>query len=690
MVLDFHSELENDIGVRAASSGLFKVQAFAEELASRLEDAEEVFDFSVEPVSCIGANRKKLEILGYAEDGGDNSLIVLVGHYFGTPDSTLTLTAARKIFDYGLSFIKQSLNGKLLQILEPSSKEFEYAEYFNGEISQYDQLRFFLITDGAMSDRIKTIDDEEVNGKRVTFEIWDWKRFADLQDSPSGKEDTNIDFTDWLPDGLPVLASQDSSDTYTYVGIIPGTVLAEIYRRHGTRLLESNVRTFLSARGKVNQGIQKTLRQYPERFLAYNNGLSTTASEIAWDGDDLMPRIMSIKNWQIVNGGQTTASLAHYLKNNPEGSLDDVFVQMKLVLVATEEAAERVSEISRFANNQNAVSESDFFSNSEYHRHMSALSARIRAPRAHGAQYGTQWFYERTRGEYSNERMNRTAAEMRKFDREVPKSQRITKTDWAKYLNSWDLKPHIVSKGAQTNFLEFAKAVSDDWDNKPERFGEDYFKTTVAKAILFNHVRSLVMKADWYESGYLANITTYTLAKLAYAIPRQFPGLELDFQTIWNRQHVARSADPAIDAIARGVLDVLTAPDRPQANVTQWAKQQACWHRVQMLPCELPDSLRSALTSTADVDNRRRESRRLQTMDSGFKQMERVLAVKREVWDRALEIGVAEGMLTEAQAGVCRKLQAQNGFVPTERQSKAAIKALEALATCGFIADDDF
>lgn len=689
-MLDFHAELENDIGVRAASSGLFKVQAFAEEMASRLEDAEEVFDFSVEPVSCLGANRKKLEILGYAEDGGDNSLIVLVGQYFGVPDSTLTLTAARKIFDSGLSFITQSLNGKLMKLLEPSSKEFEYAEYFNERIAHYDQLRFFLITDGAMSDRIKTIPDDEVAGKPVSFEIWDWKRFADLRESPSGKEDTVIDFTDWLPNGLPVLASQDSSDTYTYVGIIPGVVLAEIYRRHGTRLLESNVRTFLSARGKVNKGIQKTLRQHPERFLAYNNGLSTTASAISWAGDDTMPHILSIDNWQIVNGGQTTASLAHFLKNNPEGSLDDVFVQMKLVLVDSEEAAERVSEISRYANNQNAVSESDFFSNSEYHRHMSALSARILAPRAHGAQYGTRWFYERTRGEYANERANRTAAEMRKFDREVPKSQRITKTDWAKYLNSWGQKPHIVSKGAQTNFLEFAKAVTDEWDSKPERFGEDYFKTTVAKAILFNHVRSLVMKADWYDSGYLANITTYALSKLSYEIPRQFPGHALDLHAIWNQQRVPKSADTALETVARAVLGVLTSPDRPQANVTQWAKQQACWHQVQQLTCALPESFRASLTSSDVVNSRRRDSRRLQTMDSGFKLVERVLSVKREVWDRALSAGRSEGMLTETQAGIFSKMQVQNGFVPTERQAKAAIKGLEALASSGLIADDDY
>ncbi|SMX91389.1 AIPR family protein [Brevibacterium antiquum] len=686
---DFHAELENDIALRASGQGIFQIQAFAEELGNRLQDAEEMFDLNIEPVSCHGRNRKRLEILGYAEDGGDDSLIVLVGKYFGESGAKLNKTDADKIFDFGKSFLIQSEGGYLVDYLEESSKEYEYAEYFKTASERYEQIRFFLITDATMSDRIKHIPDETVAGLRSTFEIWDLNRFQQLAESPSGKEDTNVDFTEWMPEGLPMLASQDDSDNPTFVGIIPGTVLAEVYRRHGTRLLESNVRTFLSARGKVNRGIQQTLKQNPEMFLAFNNGLSTTASEILSTGDDHTRFIESITNWQIVNGGQTTASLAHYLKSNSSNTLDDVYVQMKLVLVASEEAAERVSEISRYANNQNKVSEADFFSNSEYHRHMSRLSAKVLAPRARGAQYSTRWFYERTRGEFDNERANRTVAQVKVFDLEVPKSQKITKTDWAKYLNAWDLLPHLVSKGAQSNFLEFAKNATDLWEKQKSAFNEEYFRNGVAKAILYSAIRRTVAPASWYESGYLANIVAYTMAKIAYEIPRHFAGSELDFSAIWKRQELPETMLGSIDSIAETVLAVLTAEDRPQANVTQWAKQQACWERVKRAPIEFRPEFKKALVDKSDAQGKRTEARKLQAMDNEFEDAARVLAIAPAVWEKALSEGVSEGLLSSTNVGIIEKLR-QGSMVPTARQSKSVLTALQRLADFGVVGKDEF
>lgn len=685
----FHAELENDIALRASGQSIFQIQAFAEELGNRLQDAEEIFDLNIEPVSCHGRNRKRLEILGYAEDGGDDSLIVLVGKYFGESGALLNKKDIDKVFDLGKSFLTQSQEGYLVDYLEESSKEYEYSEYFKTASERYEQIRFFLITDATMNDRIKHIPDEMVAGLRSTFEIWDLNRFQQLAESPSGKEDTNVDFTEWMPEGLPMLASQDDSDNPTFVGIIPGTVLAEVYRRHGTRLLESNVRTFLSARGKVNRGIQQTLKQSPEMFLAFNNGLSTTASEILSTGDDHTRFIESITNWQIVNGGQTTASLAHYLKSNSNNTLDDVYVQMKLVLVASKEAAERVSEISRYANNQNKVSEADFFSNSEYHRHMSRLSAKVLAPRARGAQYSTRWFYERTRGEFDNERVNRTVAQVKVFDLEVPKSQKITKTDWAKYLNAWDQLPHLVSKGAQSNFLEFAKNATDAWEKQKSAFNEEYFRNGVAKAILYTEIRRVVAQASWYESGYLANIVAYTMAKVAYEIPRHFVDSELDFSTIWKRQEILESMLGSIDSIAEAVLAVLNADDRPQANVTQWAKQQACWERVKRAPIEFRPEFKKALVDKSDAHGKRTEARKLQAMDSEFEDAARVLAVAPTVWEKALSEGVSEGLLSRTNVGIIEKLR-QGSVVPTARQSKSVLTALQRLVDFGVVGKDEF
>ena len=49
-------------------------------------------------------------------------------------------------------------------------------------------------------------------------------------------------------------------------------------------------------------------------FLAFNNGISATADFIELDKSGGF--IKSVKNLQIVNGGQTTASIYHTWKND--------------------------------------------------------------------------------------------------------------------------------------------------------------------------------------------------------------------------------------------------------------------------------------------------------------------------------------------------------------------------------------
>ncbi len=320
---------------------------------------------------------------------------------------------------------------------------------------------------------------------------------------------------------------------------------------------------------------------------------------------------------------------------------------------------------------------------------MSRLSAKVLAPRARGAQYSTRWFYERTRGEFDNERANRTVAQVKVFDLEVPKSQKITKTDWAKYLNAWDLLPHLVSKGAQSNFLEFAKNATDLWEKQKSAFNEEYFRNGVAKAILYSAIRRTVAQASWYESGYLANIVAYTMAKIAYEIPRHFAGSELDFSAIWKRQELPETMLGSIDSIAETVLAVLTAEDRPQANVTQWAKQQACWERVKRAPIEFRPEFKKALVDKSDAQGKRTEARKLQAMDNEFEDAARVLAVAPAVWEKALSEGVSEGLLSSTNVGIIEKLR-QGSMVPTARQSKSVLTALQRLADFGVVGKDEF
>ena len=692
---DFFRVLQEDIDRRASAAGRYTLEAMTEVLCERLEDAEEVFNVTTDPITCRGRRNKSLEILGYAEDGGDDSLIVLAGTHTGDPDASLSMTEANRIFSAAAGFLEQSADGSLDSILEPSSREADYAAHFKEMLThRVQQIRFYLLTDATKSARIKEVPESEVWGIPATYQIWDRTRFQELASSETGREEMCVDFTQWLPDGLPLLKSnaiddsERESENPTFVGVVPGKVLADIYREHGTRLLESNVRTFLSARGKVNRGIQRTLSRKPQMFLAFNNGLATTATAITSVDDGPVAYVHSIDNWQIVNGGQTTASLLHHLRQKSSNQLDDVAVQMKLVLVTAEENAAQVAEISRNANSQNAVNEADFFSNSDYHRQMSTHSKRVKPPRKGSAQYTTRWFYERARGEYDTLRGNTSGARQRDFDLQNPKSQRISKTDWAKYLNSWNQKPHIVSKGAQTNFVEFAHAVNSEWERNPEQFGEQYFRESVGKTILFNSIRGQVRNSPWYAGGYLANITAYTMAKIAREVEQQFPGREFDFDLVWRNQQIHDSARPVIDEVAQTVQAVLTSPSRGQANVTQWAKQEGCWANVKGTPIGLPSSFESSLVSKETAQQRSKSSVGTQKLDNEFAVISQMLAIPQGAWRNMLEDGMQSGLLTDKQVALIRRLGVAGKPANHGWEAMAMKQAVDRLIDHGIVSSD--
>ena len=141
------------------------------------------------------------------------------------------------------------------------------------------------------------------------------------------------DLVQRLGQPLPCIASPESgADFDVYLAILPGNLLHQLYHEFGARLLELNVRSFLQARGKVNRGIRDTLKDEPSAFIAYNNGISATASEVT-----LVPLpeggtgIAAMRDLQIVNGGQTTASVHRASVTGVD--LTAVFVQAKVTVI---------------------------------------------------------------------------------------------------------------------------------------------------------------------------------------------------------------------------------------------------------------------------------------------------------------------------------------------------------------------
>ena len=226
-------------------------------------------------------------------------------------------------------------------------------------------------------------------------------------------------------------------------------------------------------------------------FFAYNNGITATAEEVEIDDDGGRRCLLRrLKNFQIVNGGQTTASI--HAARRAKVDVSRTFVQVKLSVVDHELANSIVPRISEFANSQNRVNAADFFANHPFHRRMEAFSRRIYAPSPDGTFRESKWFYERARGQYADARARLTQAQRRKFDLEHPRSQLFTKTDLAKFVNVWEQRPHEVSLGAQKNFAIFARKIGRAWKRNPNDLNEAWYREAVAKAIVFKATERLV------------------------------------------------------------------------------------------------------------------------------------------------------------------------------------------------------
>ena len=384
-------------------------------------------------------------------------------------------------------------------------------------------------------------------------------------------------------------------------------------------------------------------------------------------------RLVKVKDLQIVNGGQTTVSLAS-AKNEKASSLDGIFVPMKLTVVRPEKAAEMIPDISRYANSQNPVSEADFFSNHPYHRRLEEISRLVMAPPRPGTQHDTHWFYERARGQYMNATFAATAAERRHFMEMNPKDQVLTKTDLAKSENAWRELPQVVSRGAQKNFRAFADYISEEWKTHPDDFNEGYFRAAVGRVILFRSLQAIVTEQPWYSGGYRANVVTYAMSKLAQIIREQAPREALDATAIWSRGEITPALRDLLIVVAKAMHDVITDPPPGTQNVTEWAKRDLCWERASAIQIRLSDGVRAELVSKTEQAQASRVARAQQRVDSGIGAQEAVIALGKAYWARSRTWAREHGFLSmedERLLGLAADLAPR---VPSDRESKRLLQ----------------
>jgi len=520
-----------------------------------------------------------IEVSGYGSNESLGSLDLFVTSFSQYPAEGRTpRSEVEALLRRALTFIQRCRDG-LRHDIEESSDVYDMCLAVEKALPEAPRIRLFLLTNSITT--ITALPDSSLDGLPVTCEIWDLARFHRMASSGTLSEPIIVEFDD----PLPCLATPGTDrDFSVFLTILPGSILSALYGQYGTRLLELNVRSFLQAKGAVNRGIRDTLLTDPERFLAYNNGITATASEVEFvrlpGGGQALRRIHDL---QIVNGGQTTASI-HYAHVRDKADVAGVYVQMKLTVVAEEALQEIVPEISRYSNTQNKVTLVDFSSNHPFHVEVEKVTRSLWAPAADGSGQETRWFYERARGQYADAlARERTPARQRAFKTLHPLRQKFTKGDAAKFEHSWDQLPHIVSRGAEKNFREFMIRLGD----KSPNVDATYCQRLIAKAILFRATEKIVSAREF--GGYRANIVTYTIAKLAHET-----GQRLDLDRIWREQRIGPVLVAAIDELCVPVHGVITRPVRV-ANVTEWAKRPECWSRVTDIAWQLPDQLRDEL-----------------------------------------------------------------------------------------------
>jgi hypothetical protein len=397
-------------------------------------------------------------------------------------------------------------------------------------------------------------------------------------------------------------------------------------------------------------------------------------------------RILSARNLQIVNGGQTTASLHSALRHSPD-TLDEVHVQIKVTVVPPERSEEVVPNISKFANSQNKVSAADFFSNHPFHLRIEGYSRRVLAPPAPGGNRQSRWFYERARGQYLVERTKLGTVDRRRFDTEHPKSQFFLKTDLAKVELSFRQKPDVVSKGAQKNFAAFAAEIGVAWSKSETRYDETWFKRLVAKLIIFRALEKAIPRQEWYPGGYRANIVTYGISKLVHDAEKMDKVLDLD--RVWVNQSVPEGMLRAFLIACEVAADVITAPQSGVRNVTEWAKKQACWGSIMRSEAAYGEELADYLIDPDEARAVQRDGRREEAIVSGIEAQTRVIELGGAFWGRLRQWAAPNRAFSMKDDGILKACGQLERRLPSERQCVIAVGILDRAREEGYVDDEE-
>lgn len=691
----YKKEYLDDIHINAQIEGTTYDDYFFNDALSKLVSMGHFSDPQVLYVYKKCRNNRIMAFDAIAFDDSDKSIILIANDFSDSLVDRISKTEIDKICIKMLNFIQEAFDNQLelyfdtfddiIGIGKNISKrmKIDYVD-LEDDIS-IDKIKLYIVTNKTLSEKVHDLPSITYLGKKTDFSVWSVNRFFDLYQSGKDRESIVINVNKYGVDGIPCIKAEmtENLDYDAYLAIVPGEFLNKIYFDHGSKLLEGNVRAFLSNRGKINKGIRDTIRKEPTKFFTYNNGIACTASKVVLSEDNRY--IKEIEDLQIINGGQTTASLTSAkLKDN--FSLDNIFVPMKLTVVKDDDYDTIIQNISKYANSQNKVTDADLFSNHPFHRMFEILSKKVQAPPKDGSVHNTMWYYERSRGKYEQEQFKlMKKSERENFQRKYPKNQLIKKEDLAKYFNCADLmRPDVVSKGSQKSMSFFAEYIDNKYQYNKAIINEEFFRLCICYAILFRATDKIVNLADWYNvGGYKLNIVPYTISKLIYSIPK---GYCLNYEKIWKNQETYPSLNYEIEKIAFITNEFIQKSDG--VIVTEYCKKQDTWNKYKEIPYNFGKDFLFDLIKKDYFDAVIKDEIKSEKLNEDISIESEIINLGGEYWRNLIEEGVKRKILSPTELDLLNIAASSDSPKPkiaTPKQAKLIWKIRDKLDKAGVL-----
>ena len=730
---EYKSEFLESLRADSAISGSDTVDEFLTRTLGMLVDYDEIQDpqrIGCGDKRCSGNHVMRAD--GYCFDETDHSLVLVISDFQDSHDTdNLTMSRIDDLYWRMYYFLNEICNGRMEDYFDDSDDILKVARLIRKRMNaladdpeQILKVKLYIITNKDLSPDLlnqnlletkirktkgqksvkttKKIKKSDFEGKPLEINLWSPERFYEKEKSLNN-DPIVIDFeTDYHSVGIPCIKGNigENLGYEAYIAIIPGKLLADIYINHGSKVLEGNVRAFLGTSGSksVNSGIRRTINNEPNKFFTYNNGIATTAADVETQEIDGQLYITKIVDLQIINGGQTTASLAEAVLKKTNTELDGIFVPMKLTVIDDRETEnedgvrfydQMVQAIAKYANSQNKVTAADLFSNDPFHIWMEKSSKRWLAPSAKYA-IPTGWYYERSRKRYQQELFKiKSVVDQKRFQAKFPKDQLITKEQLGMYLTTMAQRPHIVAKGKNFVIKEFNTIITQEYRANKAVFNEFYFKKCICAAIIYRTVDNYLetnkdsakkQTGFWYKAGgYKLDIVPYSVAKILHSIPK---GYTLNWDYIWNHQMVSPAFMREIELVTKMTNDFIC--DSHGIIVTEYCKKEDTWVTFRdTVPYTPSDRFIDELMPEGLIKEQEESAQKEQKGVDDLKYVMQIIEPGAEYWQKLFVEGVKRGALKYSDQTWLKQAMefASKGDIPCSSSGKVPYKTMTMAKT---------